>query len=98
MSNYTAGVNETCHLAPHARALSALITAAASSVISSATIGFENLFFTTCACWLGGRSPRILITGVWFIYEAFQSHRAEGGEQFTKFYQKVPGIRFFVSK
>jgi hypothetical protein len=94
MSNYTAGFNETCHLSPKARALSTVLSAAAGSVIGGITGGHHIAFHTTWVCYFA--AFRVVMTGAWFLYEAFHLHRAAGGDQFHDFYKKIPVIGLVV--
>jgi hypothetical protein len=36
------------------------------------------------------------MTGVWFVYEAFRLQRAEGGDQFHDFYERIPVFKYIT--
>lgn len=83
----------TCHLSPHARALSSVLTGFVGTIFTGLSGGWHVAIFVGWVCWLS--SLRIMLVGVYQLYSVVRLEIPEGGEHFFKFLDHLlPGHSF----
>jgi hypothetical protein len=90
-----AGSNGTCELSPRGQYLSTVLTAFSGSIIGGISGGHFVAFYTAWICCMA--TLRIVLTGIWQVYEAAKFQPLEGGHQFHSFWSRVPVLRILMS-
>jgi hypothetical protein len=95
LANTTFAGNGTCELSPRAQYLSTVLTAFSGSIIGGISGGLFIAFYTAWICWMA--TLRIVLTGIWQVYEAVRLEPLEGGDQFHDFWRRVPVLKILMS-
>lgn len=75
--NATDVVDYACHLSPHGRALSTVLTAFVGAIITGVSCGINTVFWTGWICWFP--SLRIVLVGIYAILQVLFTGAYHGG-------------------
>ncbi|KAK3988888.1 hypothetical protein QBC44DRAFT_328414 [Cladorrhinum sp. PSN332] len=84
----------TCILSPRATFLSTVLTTFVSSIVSGVSAGLFVPFYTAWISWFA--SLRIILVAFWQVYEAVHLRPIVGGDQFFRFWERVPVIGWLL--